>query len=142
MSLFICLSDISLTIEAIAEACIEISALVGDYASGVGDQRLEFSVSAAGGELLLSSGNARTFAVLHSTRALDADRSQRRVDCAALWMPDLHRSLAVGVERICAFEHDVACLEVVDGIVDRLSFPPRAIHDHDVAWKLCLRKQE
>ena len=56
---------------------IEAAVYTGDYVSGENNEQLEFKVVADGSDLLLSSGNARTFGELHSTRAVDAERSQR-----------------------------------------------------------------
>jgi prepilin-type processing-associated H-X9-DG protein len=55
----------------------EAAQFAGHYASGEGDKKLQFTVTADGSDLLLSPGNSRTFAALHATRAVDADRSQR-----------------------------------------------------------------
>ena len=55
----------------------ELAPLAGHYVSGEGDERLEFSVTAVGSELFLSSENSRTFALLHSTRVIDLARSER-----------------------------------------------------------------
>jgi prepilin-type processing-associated H-X9-DG protein len=55
----------------------ELAPLAGRYVSGEGDERLEFSVTAEGNELLLSPGNSRTFAMLHSSRVIDLERSER-----------------------------------------------------------------
>jgi prepilin-type processing-associated H-X9-DG protein len=55
----------------------DVAPLAGLYVSGEGDERLEFSVTAEGSELLLSPGNSRTFARLHSTRVIDLERSER-----------------------------------------------------------------
>ena len=54
-----------------------ITAFVGNYVSGEGEQKLDYVVSAEGGELLVSPGNPLSFSYMHSTRDVDMERCGR-----------------------------------------------------------------
>jgi CubicO group peptidase (beta-lactamase class C family) len=54
-----------------------IASLAGQYIVGDGDEALGFTVRNEGSELIVSPGNAKAFAVMHSTRAVDFDRCSR-----------------------------------------------------------------
>jgi len=54
-----------------------ITAFVGNYVFGEGEQKLDYVVSAEGGELLVSSGNPLSFSYMHSTRDVDMERCGR-----------------------------------------------------------------
>ena len=65
----------------VVEADPEIlNSYAGDYMSGEGDEKLRLVVSSDGSELFVAPGNALTFARLHSTRNVDAERCQRLSD--------------------------------------------------------------
>jgi len=54
-----------------------IESFAGRYVSVDGDEALEFTLRIEGGELIVSPSNATTFAVMHSTRAVDDERCSR-----------------------------------------------------------------
>ena len=54
-----------------------VASLTGHYVAGEGGDKLDFIVTSDGSELIISSGNALTFANLHSMRTVDAERCNR-----------------------------------------------------------------